>query len=232
MRRVIIGSVIAGVVATSSFGAFADAAVGTDAVRHESDIVRAGYSDIPQASAPTPGVTYTEVTVNHERDRTGQPLSSPGLNGLPLNNWCYGYDECFEVDHVFLRQVVFDASGAVSQETLYDSADDQGPFNVRIAPDLSRAELTGNVSVTTRRYDGTTSTVSDSTVQSVDITFTAGSHSQSWGPGLRDSQPVVDFGTGTAAGTALVRVGSLWSRTITGGTLDYVDQLDGSGLPS
>src|SRR4051812_49551028 len=114
MRRVIIGSVIAGVVAASSLGAFAAPTVGTDPAHHESDIVRAGYSDIPQASAPTPGVTYTEVTVNHERDRTGQPLSNPGLNGVQLNNWCYGYDDCFEVDQVFLRQVVFDASGAVS----------------------------------------------------------------------------------------------------------------------
>jgi hypothetical protein len=232
MRRVIIGSVIAGVVATSSLGAFAAPAVGTDPVHRESDIVRASFSDIPQETAPTPGVTYTEVTVNHERDRTGHPLNNPGLNGLQLSDWCYGYDYCFAVDQVVLRQVVFDASGAVSHETLYDAADDQGPLDVRVAPDLSSAELTGNVGVTTRHYDGTTWTASDSSVQSVDITFTASSHSQAWGPALSAGRPVVDFGTGNAAGTVQVRVGDLWSRTLTGGTLDYVDQLDPSGSPS
>lgn len=232
MRRVIIGSVIAGVVTTSSLGAFAAPTVGTDPAHHESDIVRASYSDIPQATAPTPGVTYTEVTVNHERDRAGQPLDYPGLNGLQLSDWCYGYDYCFATDQISLRQVVFDASGAVSQETLYDAAEYDGPLDVRIAPDLSRAELKGNLGTTTRQYDGTTWTTSDSGVQPVDITFTASSHTQAWGPGLSAGQPVVDFGTGNAAGTVQVRVGDLWSRTIAGGTLDYVDQLDPSGSPS
>ena len=230
MRRVVIGSLVAGVLATSSIGAFAASGAGTDAAHTESDIVRAGYSDIPQA--PTPGVTYTEVTVNHERDRTGHPLASPGLNGLQLSDWCYGYDSCSAVDQVSLRQVVFDADGAVSQETLYDTADDQGPLDVRIAPDLSSAELTGNLSVTTRQFDGTTWTASDPSVQAVDITFTATSHNQAWGPGIREGQPVVDFGTGNAVGTVQVRVGDVWSRVITGGTLDYVDQLDPSGSSS
>lgn len=232
MRRIVIGSVTAAVVAATSIGAFAHAAVGTDAAHHESDIVRASLSDIPQGTAPTPGVTYTEVTVNHERYRTGHPLDDPGLGGLQLSDWCYGYDSCFEVDQVALRQVVFDASGVVTDETLYDASDDQGPFDVRIAPDLSRAELTGTVSLSKLHYDGTNWTSTDLGVQPVDITFTASNHSQAWGPGLAGGQPVVDFGTGTAAGTVVVHVGDVWSRTITGGTLDYVKQLDPTGSAS
>jgi hypothetical protein len=207
VRRAALAAAAAGVAICAS-PALGDPTAPTHTITDE---LHGAWTDLPpDGTAPTPGVVYTQITVDHSDWWENQPVH-----------------DRFEFSHsssdvIIVTHTTYAADGSVAAYDYVDGIDDLG-FTTKLtfAPDLSWVRISGTLHIYS--YDGTSST--DHGAQPIDVTLTATSHQQNLVPSATTNSVDADLGSGTATGSLTASLGTLWSGTVPTARFDRTDHL-------